>query len=287
MGKKAVVAGLGLIGGSMAKALKKYTDYEVYGWNRTRRVAEQALEEGAIDGIAGDAELAECDLLLPVLYPQATIQFLLDVIPRMKKGAQVVDLVGIKAALVDAVEPCALACGIRYTGGHPMAGLAKAGYGRAFAELFQGANMILVPTKATAEGDLEALTALFRQVGFGTVKICDKEKHDQMIAHTSQLAHVVSNSYVKSPASLDYVGYTGGSYKDMTRIACLNEMVWKELFILNKEALIPEIDRLIGHMTELRDAIAAGEAQKLEAYLRAGREAKEAIDAANPGQPSD
>lgn len=287
MSKIAVVAGLGLIGGSMAKALKEYTDYQVYGWNRTRRVAEQALAEGAIDGIADDEVLAGCDLLLPVLYPEATIQFLRRVIPTMKKGAQVVDLVGIKTALVDAVEPCALAHGIRFTGGHPMAGLAKAGYERSFAEMFQGANMILVPTKATADGDLEELTALFRQLGFGTVKICTKEKHDQMIAHTSQLAHIVSNSYVKSPASLDYVGYTGGSYKDMTRIACLNEMVWKELFILNKEALIPEIDRLMGHMTELRNAIEAEDADRLEAYLRAGREAKEAIDAANPDQPSE
>ncbi len=287
MSKIAVVAGLGLIGGSMAKALKEYTDYQVYGWNRTRRVAEQALAEGAIDGIADDEVLAGCDLLLPVLYPEATIQFLQRVIPTMKKGAQVVDLVGIKTALVDAVEPCALAHGIRFTGGHPMAGLAKAGYERSFAEMFQGANMILVPTKATADGDLEELTALFRQLGFGTVKICTKEKHDRMIAHTSQLAHIVSNSYVKSPASLDYVGYTGGSYKDMTRIACLNEMVWKELFILNKDALIPEIDQLMGHMTELRNAIEAEDADRLEAYLRAGREAKEAIDAANPSQPSE
>ena len=108
-----------------------------------------------------------------------------------------------------------------------------------------------------------------------------------MIAHTSQLAHIVSNSYVKSPVSADYVGFTGGSYKDMTRIACLDETIWKELFIWNRDALLPEIDGLIGSMTQLRDAIAAGDYDALEALLREGRLAKERIDAANPDQPSD
>ena len=259
MAELVVVAGLGLLGGSMAKALKRYTDCQVFGWNRTACVAERALAEGAIDGIADDAVLSRCDLLIPVLYPEATIGFLKRVIPQMKRGAQVVDLVGVKTAVVEAVTPVALAHGVRYTGGHPMAGLAKAGYERAFPDLFQGASMILVPTQATAEGDIDALGDLFRQVGFQRIKVCDPQTHDRMIAHTSQLAHVVSNSYVKSPVSPQYVGFTGGSYKDMTRIACLNEQVWKELFLLNREALLPEIDQLLSHMTQMRDAIAAGD----------------------------
>ena len=125
-----VVAGLGLLGGSMAKALKRYTGCTVYGWNRTRAVAEAALAEGAIDGIADDAIFAQCDLLIPVLYPEATIRFLRKTIPLMKRGAQVVDLVGVKQRLVAEIAPIALACGVRYTGGHPMAGLARAGYER-------------------------------------------------------------------------------------------------------------------------------------------------------------
>lgn len=281
MKKTAVVVGLGLIGGSMAKALKQYSDYEVYGWNRTRSVAEQALADGAIDGIADDAVLSNCDLLIPSLYPQATIDFLVNVIPKMKTGAQIVDLVGVKTAIVNAVEELACKYGIRFTGGHPMAGLAKAGYERAFADLYQNANMILVPTKATGDGDIEQLSHLFRQLGFGNIKVCDKETHDRMIAHTSQLAHVVSNSYVKSPMSVEYVGFTGGSYADMTRIACLNEKVWKELFMLNKEALVSEVDRLVGHMLELRQAITDGDEALLETYLREGREAKELIDSVN------
>ncbi len=287
MGMLIVVAGLGLEGGSMAKALKKYTDNTVYGWNRTASVAQRALADGAIDGIADDSVLAQCDLLIPVLYPEATIDYLRRVIPLMKRGAQVVDLVGVKAAVVDAVVPLALEHGVRFTGGHPMAGLAKAGYERSFPDLYKGASMILVPTPATAAGDIEALSALFTQAGFHRIKVCDPRTHDRMIAHTSQLAHVVSNAYVKSPVSARYVGFTGGSYKDMTRIACLNEKVWTELFFLNRDPLLTEMDQLISNISQARDALAAGDRALLEEVLRQGREAKEHIDALNPDQPSE
>ena len=285
--KTVIVAGLGLMGGSMAKAIKKNTDCRVLGWNRTRSVAEEALRIGAIDGIAEEADFAQCDMLLPVLFPEATLQFLQERIPRMKRGSVVVDLVGVKSRLVNEIGPLAASCGVRYTGGHPMAGLAKAGFERSFAEMYKGCSMILVPTAATAPGDIEELTRFFLNIGFGQIKVCSAEIHDHMIAHTSQLAHIVSNSYVKSPVSANYSGFTGGSYKDMTRIACLNAKVWKELFIWNRDALLPEISDLIHNMTLLRDAIAAGDSDTLETLLREGREAKEHIDSMNPDQPSD
>ena len=285
--KTVIVAGLGLMGGSMAKAIKSYTDCRVLGWNRTQAVAEQALADGAIDAIARDEDFAECDMLIPVLYPEATLNFLKAKIPLMKKNAMVVDLVGVKTRLVNEIGALALEQGIRYTGGHPMAGLAKAGYQRSFADLYKGASMILVPSAATAPGDIEELSWFFRGLGFGSIKICSAETHDQMIAHTSQLAHVVSNSYVKSPVSANYVGFSGGSYKDMTRIACLNEKVWTELFVWNAEALLPEIDGLIANMTMIRNAIDQGDTKTLETILRQGRIAKERIDAVNPDQPSD
>lgn len=286
MRKLIVVAGLGLEGGSMAKALKQHTDHLIYGWNRTVSVAEQALAEGTIDGIADEEILAKCDLLIAVLFPEATIEYLKRVIPLMKKGAQVVDLVGIKGAVVDAVVPVALAHGVHFSGGHPMSGQPKTGYNQSYAGLFKGASMILVPTPATAEGDMEDLGALFLQAGFGRIEVCDAKTHDQMIAHTSQLSHVVSNSYVKSPASAQSVGYAGGSYRDMTRTASLNEKVWAELFLLNREPLLAEIDQLIDHISEVRSAIAAGDRTQLEAILREGREAKERIDALNSAQSS-
>ena len=282
-----LVAGLGLIGGSMAKAIRKNTDCRVLGWNRTRAVAERALREGAIDAIAEEADLAVCDLLMPAMPPAATEAYLLEKLPKLRPGALAVDLVGVKSRIVASVAPEARRLGVRFTGGHPMQGLAHAGYERSFAELYDGASMILVPTAATQPGDLELLSSFFFAVGFGRITVSGAEQQDTMIAHTSQLAHIVSNSYVKSPVSTNYVGFTGGSYKDMTRIACLDETIWKELFIWNRDALLPEIDGLIGNMTQLRDAIAAEDEGALEALLREGRLAKERIDAANPDQPSD
>ena len=285
--KTVIVAGLGLIGGSMAKAIKKNTDCRVLGWNRTRAVAEKAVEDGAIDGIAEDADFANCDLLIVGMYPAATEAYLREKIPLMKRGALAVDLVGVKTRIVDSIGPLAKEYGVRFTGGHPMQGLAHAGYERSFADLYKGASMILVPSAATLPGDTDELGSFFRSVGFGRITVAGAEVQDHMIAHTSQLAHIVSNSYVKSPVSTNYVGFSGGSYKDMTRIACLDERVWKELFIWNKDALLPEIDDLVRNITQLRTAIEAEDYDTLEKLLRAGREAKERIDAANPDQPSD
>ena len=285
--KTVIVAGLGLIGGSMAKAIKKNTDCRVLGWNRTRAVAEKALRDGAIDAIAADTDFSNCDMLIPAMPPAATEAFLLEKIPQMKKGALAVDLVGVKTRIVESVGPVAKACGVHFTGGHPMQGLAHAGYERSFADLYKGASMILVPSAATMPGDIEELGSFFRSVGFGRITVAGAEVQDHMIAHTSQLAHIVSNSYVKSPVSTNYVGFSGGSYKDMTRIACLDEKIWKELFIWNKAALLPEIDDLVENITLLRNAIEAEDYDALESLLRAGREAKERIDCANPDQPSD
>ena len=285
--KTVIVAGLGLIGGSMAKAIKKNTDCRVLGWNRTRSVAEKALYDGAIDAIAEDRDFGCCDMLIVGMNPDASERFLLERIPQMKAGALAVDLVGVKTRIVESVGPVAKAHGVRFTGGHPMQGLAHAGYARSFADLYKGASMILVPSAATQPGDVDELGSFFRSVGFGRITVASAEVQDHMIAHTSQLAHIVSNSYVKSPVSTNYVGFSGGSYKDMTRIACLDEKIWKELFIWNKEALLPEIDDLVKNITLLRDAIEAEDYDRLEALLRAGREAKERIDAATPDQPSD
>lgn len=282
-----IIAGLGLIGGSMAKAIKKHTGCTVLGWNRTRSVAERALEDGAIDSIASDEDLARCDMLIPVLYPEATVGFLRERIPQLKKGALVVDLCGIKANVTGIAGPLAAACGVRYTGGHPMAGLARGGYERSFADLYSGASMILVPTEATEPGDIECLGKFFRSIGFGRIQICDAKTHDRMIAHTSQLAHVVSNCYVKSPVSANYPGFAGNSYKDMTRVAGLNEYIWSELFLLNRDALLLEIDGLMRNISDVRDAVAAGDTDALTRLLREGREAKERIDAAGPAHSQD
>jgi prephenate dehydrogenase len=275
--KTVVVAGLGLMGGSMAMAFKEHTDWTVCGWNRTRAVAEKALERGAIDAIADEETIARCDLLIPVLYPEATVDFLKRIIPTMKPGAQIVDLVGVKTTVVDALEPIALEAGVRYTGGHPMAGLEVAGFDNAFAGLYKNASMILVPTAATAEGDVEWLSELFLQLGFGRIKVCDKYEHDRMIAHTSQLCHVVSNCYVKSPSSIHHLGFSAGSYRDMIRVAGVNEVLWTDLFMTNRDALLEELDIFVSDMLKVRKALAEENWEEMQQLLREGRIIKEKI----------
>lgn len=277
MKKTVVLAGLGLMGGSMAMAFKEHTDWTVYGWNRTRAVAEKALEQGVIDGIADEETIARCDLLIPVLYPAATIDFLKRIIPTMKPGARIVDLVGVKTSVIDELEPVALAAGIHYTGGHPMAGKEVAGFDNADADLYRGASMILVPTASTAPGDIEWMSELFIQLGFGMVKICDKYEHDRMIAHTSQLCHVVSNCYVKSPSSPKHKGFSAGSYRDMIRVAGVNEVLWTDLFLTNRDALLEELDIFVSDLLKVRSALADRDEEEMKRLLKEGRLIREKI----------
>jgi len=258
-------------------AFKEHTDWTVCGWNRTRAVAEKALERGAIDAIADENAIAQCDLLIPVLYPEATIDFLRRVIPTMRPGAKIVDLVGVKTKVIDALEPIALKHGIHYTGGHPMAGKEVAGFDNAEAKLYKGASMILVPTAATAPGEIEELTTLFLRLGFGMVKLCDKFEHDRMIAHTSQLCHVVSNCYVKSPSSPNHHGFSAGSYRDMIRVAGVNEVLWTDLFMTNRDALLEELDIFVSDLLKVRKALSEENWSKMEELLKEGRLIKEKI----------
>ena len=277
MKKTVVVAGLGLMVGSMAMAFKEHTDWTVYGWNRTRAVAEKALEQGVIDGIADEETIARCDLLIPVLYPAATIDFLKRIIPTMKPGARIVDLVGVKTSVIDELEPVAISAGIHYTGGHPMAGKEVAGFDNADADLYRGASMILVPTASTAPGDVDWLSELFIQLGFGMVKICDKYEHDRMIAHTSQLCHVVSNCYVKSPSSPNHKGFSAGSYRDMIRVAGVNEVLWTDLFLTNRDALLEELDIFVSDLLKVRSALADRDEEEMKRLLKEGRLIREKI----------
>lgn len=277
MKKKVVIVGLGLMGGSMAMAIRKYTDCEVYGWNRTRSVAEKAAADGTLHGIADEAVIADADLMIISLYPQSTVDFLLEHMPRMKKGCIIVDLVGIKCFLQENLEQAAVDAGVHFIGGHPMAGKEFSGYAFATPELFQNASMILVPNASSPLWAVDEMDGFFMQLGFGCVVRCSAEQHDHMIAFTSQLAHVVSSAYIKSPEALRHNGYSAGSYKDLTRVAKLNEHMWTELFLRNAEPLVGEIDEIIRHLTDYRDAIAGGEEERLCTLLREGRERKESI----------
>ena len=272
-----VVVGLGLMGGSMAKAVRAYTDCKIYGWNRTHAVADEAIADGTLDGFADDTVLSTADLLVISLYPQSTIDWLTEHIHKLKPGCLVVDFVGVKQCMVDAITPLAQQAGVHYIGGHPMAGKEFSGFAYAEAALFRDASMILVQTDSSPLWVVDEVEGFFDRLGFGRVVRCSAEQHDHMIAFTSQLCHVVSSAYIKSPEALKHNGYSAGSYKDLTRVAKLNEDMWTELFLLNQQPLVQEIDEIIKHLTEYRDAIAQGKTEELRSLLRDGRTIKESI----------
>lgn len=275
--RNVVVVGLGLMGGSFAKAVRAYTECKLYGWNRTKTVAEAAVQEGTLDGVADDTILGQADLLVISLYPQSTIDWLTEHMGKLKQGCIVVDFVGVKQCMVDVLTPLAQKHGVHFVGGHPMAGKEFSGFAYAEADLFRNASMILVQTESSPLWAVDAAEGFFNQLGFGRVVRCSAEQHDHMIAFTSQLCHVVSSAYIKSPEALKHNGYSAGSYKDLTRVAKLNEDMWTELFLLNQKPLVQEIDEIIRHLTEYRESIAAGDAERLRTLLRDGRVIKESI----------
>lgn len=283
------IPGLGLIGGSMAKAIKRYTEHTVLGFDQDETVMEAALSDGSIDGRLTAEKLGSCQILLPALYPAATVQYVKEMLPFLPEDLLIVDLCGVKAAVMDPIGQLSLPKGAVYIGGHPMAGKEKSGFRYAEANLFQGASMILVPQKQAVKSgdpDYEALydRALryagdfFLSLGFARITRTTKEEHDRIIAYTSQLAHVVSSAYMKSPTALLHSGFSAGSYKDLTRVARLNEEMWTELFLDNRTALLTELDAMIESLCAYRKAIRAGDKEGLKAQLREGRERKEQID---------
>ena len=209
------------------------------------------------------------------LYPEAICEFVKANADKFKKGSIVIDTCGVKKAIVDWCTPILEEKGVLFVGTHPMAGREFSGFDYSTDTLFDGASFIVTPTENTPQIAVDLLSTLAGSIGFGKVVEATPEKHDQVIAYTSQLAHVVSNAYVKSPSVLDFNGFSAGSFMDLTRVAKLNEHMWTSLFMCNKEALLNELDQIIGSITEYRDAIRSGDYDTLRGLLRDGRILKE------------
>ena len=272
------IIGLGLIGGSMAKAYKKNSDCTVLAADRDHTTVEYARLQGAVDGELTPEGISSCDLILIALYPQAAIEYLKDIAHRIAKDALVIDLCGTKRTICEVGFALAKEFGFTFVGGHPMAGTQYSGFKHARDTLFNGASMVLVPPTFDDIFLLDRVKKVLAPAGFGRMTVTTADQHDEMIAFTSQLAHVVSNAYVKSPTARSHKGFSAGSYKDLTRVARLNEEMWSELFIENKEHLVSELDTLIQSLTEYRNAIRDGDSDATRSLLKDGREAKESID---------
>lgn len=272
------IVGLGLIGGSLAKAYKRGGDISVLAYDTDKTVLGFARLSGVADGELTAERLSDCDLLLLATYPAAAESYLRTAAPHISPRTVVIDCLGTKRAICRVGFPLAEQYGFTFVGGHPMAGTHNSGFKYARENLFSGAPMVIVPPRYDDMELLDHVKRLLAPVGFGTITVTTAEKHDEMIAFTSQMAHIVSNAYIKSPTAGGHKGFSAGSYKDLTRVAWLNPEMWTELFLENADNVIKELDWLIGALNEYRDAIAAGDHGTLCRLLDEGRMKKKEID---------
>lgn len=259
---KICIIGRGLIGGSLAKAaIRAGHDASAYDKGETPRVEE-------------------ADVVFIAVPPSAVVQVVDSVVPRLRKGAVVVDMTGVKGFVYEAMKKHALSKDFVFVGGHPMAGKERTGWANSCADLFDGASMILVPYPSCGRGPLDMLERLFMQLGFARVVFTDPGHHDEMIAFTSQLCHLISSAYVRDRLAKDHGGYSAGSFRDMVRVGAPDPDVWTELFSLNREALLPVLERYMARLEDFREALAANDLKRLHRALEDGVSAKSHVDGA-------
>ena len=217
------IVGLGLIGGSLAKSIKSRTAHTVWGIDLSQETMMLARMCGAIDGPLTEESIPQCDLILVAIRPQAAINWVREHAHLIAPSAILVDMCGVKRTVVEGIAPIAKEWGFAYIGGHPMAGRERWGFTAATEDLYVGASMILTPDDRSDMQLLETLKVFFTDIGFATLTFSTPEEHDRIISFTSQLAHIVSSSYIKSPEAQRRRGFSAGSFRDMTRVARLDE----------------------------------------------------------------
>jgi prephenate dehydrogenase len=254
---KIAIAGMGLIGGSLYKAAVR-AGHEARGFRRGDTV-----------------DVSDSDVVFVALPPDSIVPWIRAHSAEFRRGAVVVDVCGVKTPVMSAMAETPPS-GWTFIGGHPMAGKEVSGYENSTPDLFKGASMILTPMPGAPEETLAALRSLFADLGFGRVVVTDAAHHDEMIAFTSQLCHVIASAYAQDPRVKDAVGYSAGSYANMTRIATMDEAVWASLFLEDRAALVDVLDGFIGRLGEFRAAIASADRPALERLIASGAAAKRA-----------
>ncbi len=272
------IVGLGLIGGSLAKAYKRKEGVTVLGCARTSTTMEFARLAGDIDDILTPDRLEECDLLLLSAFPEACMVYMRENAGRFSKTGIVMDCCGTKTRICELGFRLAKEHGFTFVGGHPMAGSHNSGYKYSRATLFDRAPMVIVPPMFDNIAFLQRIKDLLAPVGFGRISVTTAEAHDEMIAFTSQMCHIVSNAYIKSPTAGHHKGFSAGSYKDLTRVAWLNPDMWSELCLENQENILRELDLFIASLQEYRTAIAENDFPALRELFNDGKIRKELID---------
>ena len=268
---------MGLIGGSLAKSIKSKTLHTVFASDIDAETITAAKTCGAFDEILTSENISKCDLLFLAVSPSKAVEWIKNHAREISNNTVVIDLCGVKRAVCDEISPLARENNFIFVGGHPMAGRERGGFVNSKADLFDGASMILTPELVNTEV-IEKLKVFFFEVGFGAVTLSTPEEHDKIIAYTSQLAHIVSSAYIMSPEALKRRGFSAGSFRDMTRVASMDEKLWTELFLYNRDFLIEQLETVIKNINEYLDALKENNSEKLEQLIREGREIKALIE---------
>lgn len=266
------IVGLGLIGGSFAKAIKAQTGHVVYGVDIDGSVLYKAQEDRVIDGVLCAENIADCELILIALYPRDAVAWLKENGGRIAEGTIVIDCCGVKRFVDLPMRELAQSHGFTYVGGHPMAGREFFGYDASTGAVFYNARMILIDPPQEL---LPLLEQFFTSIGFQGLQLAAAGEHDRKIAYTSQLTHIAASAYIKSPTAMEHTGFSAGSFHSMTRVAYLNEDMWAELFLENRDYLLEEIHWMQEHLKEYETALENGDEDALRALLRDGRVRKE------------
>ena len=271
------ILGLGLIGGSLARAYA-LAGHTVYAAEKNESILAFAQLAGAVDGPLTPEKLSQCELVLLAIYPDGSASWLEENAPFVSKTALVMDCCGVKQGICEKCFPLAEQHGFTFMGGHPMAGTQFSGFKYSRANLFEGAPMVLVPHRFDDMDLLDRAQKALAPCGFGSFSVTTARDHDRMIAFTSQMPHIISNAFIKSPTALEHQGFSAGSYKDLTRVAWLNPQMWAELFLENREFVLKELDTLLSSLQGYRDAVAAQDQEALTALLEEGKRRKEQVD---------
>ena len=271
------ILGLGLIGGSMARAYA-LEGHNVLACEKDEQMLSFAMLAGAVHGKLDFETIASCDLILLAIYPGGSAAWLEENAHLISKKTLVMDLCGIKREICRRCFPLAAKYGFTFVGGHPMAGSQFSGFKYSRANLFAGQPMVLVPPRFDDIVLLDRCKVALAPCNFGQFSVTTAEEHDKMIAFTSQMPHILSNAFIKSPTASAHKGFSAGSYKDLTRVAWLNPQMWAELFLENKDFTLSELDIYIESLCAYRDALANNDLQLLTALLEEGKRRKEEVD---------
>ena len=271
------ILGLGLIGGSMARAYA-LAGHTVFACEKDAQMLSFAMLAGAVHEALTEETVRECDLILMAIYPAGSAKWLEDNAHLVRPDALVMDLCGIKREICRRCFPLAQQYGFTFVGGHPMAGSQFSGFKYSRANLFEGQPMVLVPPKFDDLELLHRCKAALSPCNFSSFSVTTAEDHDRMIAFTSQMPHILSNAFIKSPTATSHKGFSAGSYKDLTRVAWLNAQMWAELCMENKDFTLSELDIYIKSLQQYRDALANEDLNTLTLLLEQGKRRKEEVD---------